>query len=112
VSDDLVQNDRWRFTISELSCEFPQISRTVLYEIITATLGHHKFHLQILKPNNSQSSECTHIHQTNRKMLTKVCLEADGNCFLGEERSADGGTHATRDRNSVRSVLRNTKKIA
>jgi hypothetical protein len=35
VSDDLVQSvdqkncDRWRFTISELSCEFPHISRTV-----------------------------------------------------------------------------------
>jgi transposase len=40
VSDDLVQNvdqeicERRRFTISELSCEFPQISRTVPCEII------------------------------------------------------------------------------
>jgi hypothetical protein len=39
VHDDLVQSvdqkicERWRFTISELSCEFPQISCTVLYEI-------------------------------------------------------------------------------
>jgi hypothetical protein len=45
VSDDLVQSvhqkicERWHFTISELSCEFPQISHTVLYEIITARLG-------------------------------------------------------------------------
>jgi transposase len=36
VSDNLVQSvdqkisERWRFTISELSCEFPQTSRTVL----------------------------------------------------------------------------------
>jgi hypothetical protein len=30
------------FTISELSCEFPHISYTVLYEIITAWLGYHK----------------------------------------------------------------------
>jgi hypothetical protein len=41
VSDDLVQSvdqkisERRRFTISELSCEFPQISRALLYEIIT-----------------------------------------------------------------------------
>jgi hypothetical protein len=49
VSDDLVQNvdhkicERRCFTISELSCEFPQISHTVLYEIITVSLGYHKF---------------------------------------------------------------------
>jgi hypothetical protein len=42
VSDDLVESadqkicERWYFTISELSCEFPQISSTVLYEMITA----------------------------------------------------------------------------
>jgi hypothetical protein len=41
VNDGLVQSvdqkisERWRFTISELSFELPQISRTVLYEIIT-----------------------------------------------------------------------------
>jgi hypothetical protein len=40
VSDDFVQSadqicERRLFTISELSCEFPQISRTLLYEIIT-----------------------------------------------------------------------------
>jgi hypothetical protein len=45
VSDDLVQSvdqnicERRQFTISELSCKFLQISRTVLYEIITVTLG-------------------------------------------------------------------------
>jgi hypothetical protein len=48
VSDDLVQSvdqkicERWRFTISEVSCKFPQISRSVLYEIITVRLGYHK----------------------------------------------------------------------
>jgi hypothetical protein len=45
VIDDLVQSvdqkicERQRFTISELSCEFPRNSRTVLYEIITDRLG-------------------------------------------------------------------------
>jgi hypothetical protein len=49
MSDDDVQSvdqkicERRRFTISELSCEFPQISCTVLYEIITVRLGYHKF---------------------------------------------------------------------
>jgi hypothetical protein len=48
VSDDLVQSvgqkicERQCITISELSCEFPQISHTVLYDI-TVRLGCHKF---------------------------------------------------------------------
>jgi hypothetical protein len=47
VSGNLVQSagqnicERRRFTISELSCEFPQISCTALYEIITVRLDHH-----------------------------------------------------------------------
>jgi hypothetical protein len=49
VSDDLVLGadqkicERWRFTISRVSCEFTQISRTVHYEIFTNRLGNHKF---------------------------------------------------------------------
>jgi hypothetical protein len=50
VSDDMVQSvdnnkncERRRFAISELLCEFPQISRTLLYEIITVGLFYHKF---------------------------------------------------------------------
>jgi hypothetical protein len=49
VSDDLVQSvdqkicERLHFTILELLCEFPQISHTVLHEIITVRLGFHKF---------------------------------------------------------------------
>jgi hypothetical protein len=50
VSDDLVQSVYQKicairlFTISELSCdEFPPISHTLLYEIITISLGYHKF---------------------------------------------------------------------
>jgi hypothetical protein len=46
VSDDLDHSvdqkvcDIRCFTISELSCEFPQVSRTVLYEIITSFAQH------------------------------------------------------------------------
>jgi hypothetical protein len=36
--------ERWRFTISERSYEFLQISRTLFHEIIKIRLGyHHKF---------------------------------------------------------------------
>jgi hypothetical protein len=50
MSDDLIESvhqkfcERRRFSISELLCQFPQISCTVLYEIITVKLGYrHKF---------------------------------------------------------------------
>jgi hypothetical protein len=49
VSDGLVQSvdqktgERRCFTISELLCGFPQISHTVLCEIITVRVGSHKF---------------------------------------------------------------------
>jgi hypothetical protein len=38
--------------------------------------------------------------------------KADGNCFLGQERGADGGIQATKDYNDVRSLLQNKKKNA
>jgi hypothetical protein len=53
VSDGLVQSvdqkicERRRFTISELLCEFPQISHAVLHEISTVSLGYHKFYVQV-----------------------------------------------------------------
>jgi hypothetical protein len=40
-SVDQIICERRRFRISEISCEFPQISRTVLYKIITVRLGYH-----------------------------------------------------------------------
>jgi hypothetical protein len=49
VSEELVQSvdqkicERWCFTISELSCEFPQMLCTVFYEITTVRQGCHKF---------------------------------------------------------------------
>jgi hypothetical protein len=39
-----------------------------------------------------------------KQMLT-ACQKADGSCFLGQERSADGGIHATRHHSNIRSVL-------
>jgi hypothetical protein len=49
VSDDLVQSEKQHFTISELSHEFPQISCTVLYKIITVRLGYHNYARWVLK---------------------------------------------------------------
>jgi hypothetical protein len=43
MSDELVQIERLLFKISKLSFEFPQISSTVLYEIITVRLDYLKF---------------------------------------------------------------------
>jgi len=48
VNDDLVQGvnervrDNRRFTISDLSLHFPQISRTLFYDIVNSHLGYRK----------------------------------------------------------------------
>jgi hypothetical protein len=39
--------DRWRFKISDVSCEFPQISSGVLFEITTVRLGYHGIYATI-----------------------------------------------------------------
>jgi hypothetical protein len=50
VEGDYLCSNSWpkiceirRFTILEFSCESPEFSRTLLYEIITVRLGYHKF---------------------------------------------------------------------
>jgi hypothetical protein len=57
-----------------------------------------------------------HTHSPKKskkfKQTLSACQKADGNCFLGQDRSADGGINATRDHNNVRNVLRNTKIIS
>jgi hypothetical protein len=63
-----------------------------------------------------QSNQWIHTRSPDKqkkfKQTLSTCQKADGNCFLGQERSADGRIHATRDHNNVRSVLRNTTKSA
>jgi hypothetical protein len=44
VSGHLAQSEIWLITISELLCECPQISHTVLYEIIMVRLFYHKLY--------------------------------------------------------------------
>ena len=36
-------HENCRFTITEFSLKFPQISRSLLHEIVTEKLGYHKF---------------------------------------------------------------------
>jgi hypothetical protein len=83
VSDVLVQNveqnmcERRRFTIKELAYKFPQISLTILYEIITVRLRYHKF---------SWYRKCSREHTKRRKWLRLwLFLERyrkDGDQFL------------------------------
>jgi hypothetical protein len=49
-----------------------------------------------------------HTHspdKTKKFEQTSACHKADGNCFLGQEMSADGGIHATMGYNNVRGVF-------
>jgi hypothetical protein len=61
-----------------------------------------------------QSNQWMHTHSPNKPKMFKqtlsACQKADGYCFLKQERSTDGGIHATIDHNNVTSVMRNTKK--
>jgi hypothetical protein len=62
--------------ISELSCEFSQISSTVLYEIITVRVGYHKFCAKWL-PNM-----LTGVHKTQRIALALTVFHKDGEEYL------------------------------
>jgi hypothetical protein len=53
----------------------------------------------------------TFTMQAKNVQTNIICQKADGICFLGQERSADGGIHATGDHNTVTIVLWNTKKL-
>jgi hypothetical protein len=51
-----------------------------------------------------QSKQWMHTHSPNKLKNVAACQD-DGNCFLGQESSADGGIHATMYHNNVKSVL-------
>jgi hypothetical protein len=54
--------------------------------------------------------EHTFTIQAEKFQQMSACQKADGNCFLGQERSADGGIHAARDHSSIREVYCETLK--
>jgi hypothetical protein len=80
ASDGLVQSvdqkicERWCFTISEILCEFPQISCTLLCEIITVRLDHHKF-------CQGEFWKCKRVHTKCREWLSfdffRTILQSD-----------------------------------
>jgi hypothetical protein len=47
----------------------------------------------------------TFTQEADKFKQTSACQKADGNCFLGQERSADVGIPALKDHNNVTSVL-------
>jgi hypothetical protein len=52
----------------------------------------------MLKRKNSKAMDAyTCTKQAEKGLTNVVCQKADGNCFLRQERSADGGINATRD---------------
>jgi hypothetical protein len=64
-----------------------------------------------------QSKQWMHTHSPDKpkrfkQTSAKKLISAECNCFLGQERSADGGIYATRDQNNVKSIVQNTKKTA
>jgi hypothetical protein len=90
VSYDLVQSvdqkfcERWCFTISEVSCEFPQISRAVLYQIFTVMLRYHKFRARWVP------GMFTGVHKTQRMAsaltffysdATKIAMDFSITCY-------------------------------
>jgi hypothetical protein len=55
-----------------------------------------------------QLKQRMYTHSSNKPKKfkqTSAYQKADGNCFLRQERSADGGIHATRDHNNITNVL-------
>jgi hypothetical protein len=89
---------------------------TFLNHIIWVTTGDETWVSFVNVEAKEQSKQWMHTHSPNKptefKQLLSACQKADGNCFLGQERSADGEIHATGDHTNVTSVLRNTKKTA
>ena len=85
VTDELVAKikekirENCRFTITEFSLEFPQISRSLLHEIVTEKLGYHKFCARWVPKLLSED------HKKQRMAASLTFLEAyekDGDSIL------------------------------
>jgi hypothetical protein len=58
----------------------------------------------VLFVNVETKGQWMHTHSPNKPQKckqTSACQKAGSNCFLGQERSADGGIHTTRDHSNV-----------
>lgn len=105
VTDELVVkinekiHENRRFTIMEFSLEFPQISRSLLHEIVTEKLGYHKFCARWVPKLLSED----HKKQRMAALLTFLeAYEQDGDSLLDRV--------VTGDKTWVKHVICETKK--
>jgi len=109
VNDDLVRKvnervcDDRRFTISDLSLQFPQISRTLLYDIVSSHLGRRRPHsmrrvyrnlcLVIISASimgaNMWKNSLHNVESDNNKILYEILLQWNGTYFLNKPRICD-----------------------
>ena len=82
--NESVCDDR-RFTISELSLHFPQISRTLLYDIVSGHLGYRRPHsMRRVYKNFCLAMVSTSIMAANMWKNSLKNLESDNNKILYE----------------------------
>jgi len=85
VNDDLVRkvNERVRddrhFTISDLSLHFPQISRTLLYDIVSSHLGYRRPHSMRVYKNLCPATIGDSIMTVNMWKNSMKNVESDNN---------------------------------
>jgi hypothetical protein len=97
-----------RFTISELLSYF----RAILQRWRWISQPHCTWvNVNVNVKEEKQSTQWVHTHSptipNKFKQTLSAYQEGDNSCFVGQETSADGGIHATRDHNNVRSLLPN-----
>lgn len=87
ATDDIVEQvnkvvrERRRFTISELSADFPAISRSALYNIVAVQLNYHKFCARWVP------KQLTDVHKAQRMSSALTFLQRysdEGAAFLGK----------------------------
>ena len=91
VNDDLVRKvnervrDDRRFTISDLSLHFPQISRTLLYDIVSSHLGYRRSHsMRRVHKNVCPAKISASIMAVNMWKNSLKNVESDNNNVLYE----------------------------
>jgi len=82
--NERVRDDR-RFTISDLSLHFPQISRTLLYDIISSNLGRRLPHsMRRVHKNLCPATISASIMAANMWKNSLKNVESDNNKILNE----------------------------
>jgi len=91
INDDLVQKvnesvrDDRRFTVSDLSLHFPQISRTLLYDIVSSHLGRRWSHsMRRVYKNLCPATISASIMVANMWKNSLKNIESDNNKILYE----------------------------